>query len=436
MSRLDPLEDLVLATATHRWVSPRELSRLYVDTDRAYTLLEKYFSERFILQTCHRVEFYVYPCCEISRIKEFLGELYGNDSDVLRNFQIFTGREAVKHLLKVAAGLDSAILGECEVLGQLESAYDYAVKRRHVKDVLRTIVERAVRFGKYVRTCTNIARGVTGFGSLTVLYLRKLYQTLDDLKILLVGAGEMGSTLAKELHDAGARQVVILNRTVDKARELAEKYGYLYDVLTKETLLKYLQEVDVAIFAIATREPILTGKDISNLRRKPLIIDLGMPHNVSDDVDTAIVWLEDLAKIAEKYNREKMEEAKKIENLIQQEIENITLEVRKKILKRLLSEYIKFSYTVAEHELKRAITSRLIDKNLENTIKILLSSTINKITRPIIRLVEEYSKEKAHEIHEILTTLTKLIKEEFNYLNSTNDENGSRRSTNEDGPKR
>ncbi len=431
----DSLSSIVLIAATHRWVNPRDLSRLYLDLDYAYRKLSEIAEERFVFQTCHRVEFYLLTNDGVNP-ERVLERLYGNARNVLTYFRYFTGEDAVRHLLKVASGLDSAILGECEVLGQLETAYDYATRNRHIRDVLRLVVERAIRFGKYVRTSTGISRGVTGFGSLTVLYLKKLYQTLDDLKILIIGAGEMGSTLAKELHDAGARHVIILNRTIEKAKELAERYNYKYDLLTKENLIKYLQEVDVAIFAVSVREPLLRGEDISQLRRRPLIIDLGMPHNVDENVDTAVVWLEDLAKLAEKYNKEKLEEAKKIEELIEKELENITSELRKKTLKNLLSQYIKFVNNIATKELEKAITQKVIRPEDKEKVGIVIRAITNKALRPLIRLVEEYSKQDPQQIAKILNDLTRLIKEEFEqHTATTNDENGSRRHG-EEGPKR
>ncbi len=433
MSR-NSLNNIVLIAATHRWVSPRELSRLYLDQDYAYRRLSEIADERFVFQTCHRVEFYLLVNDGISP-ERVLRLLYSDASSVLSYFRYFVGEDAVKHLLRVASGLDSAILGECEVLGQLETAYDYAARNRHIRDVLRLVIERAIRFGKLVRTTTGISRGVTGFGSLTVLYLKKLYQILDDLRILIIGAGEMGATLAKELHDAGAKHVIILNRTIEKAKELADKYGYKCDFLTKENLIRYLQEVDVAIFAVSVREPLLRGEDISQLRRRPLIIDLGMPHNVDDNVDTAAIWLEDLAKLAEKYNREKLEEAKKIEELIEKELENIISELRKKTLKNLLSQYIRFINNIATRELDKAIARGVIRPEDRDNVSTVIRAVTNKAVRPLVCLVEEYSKQDPEQISKILRDLTRFIKEEFEHIITTSDENGSRRQG-EEGPKR
>ncbi len=406
---------LVLAAATHRWVSSQDLAKLYVDHDQTYKVLMKYFDEVFILQTCHRVEYYVYSNRTIgsNEIRDVLSEVYSASPGLVSFFKIFRGRDVIEHILRVAAGLDSVILGETDVLGQVETAYQKATQQGALKSVLRCLIEYAIRFGKYVRSTTGIARGVTGFGSLTVRFLKKLYGSLENVKILVVGAGEMGSSIVKELKDEGAKNVIILNRTLERARELAEKYGYTYDSLTVSNLLKYLEQVDVALFAISAGEPIVTREHIRGLRRKPLIVDLGVPPNVDAQGETAVINLEDLCKLAEKYNREKIEEAKKVEAILKNEIEKVLDMLNLKFLSNMIGVYMRFTEEIKRIEIEKAITKKLIDSKTAQNIDIVISSVIKKTLRPLLKTIQDMARENPVEAYSFLRRLLASLSEEF-----------------------
>ena len=406
---------LVLAAATHRWVSPQDLSKLYVDYEQAYRLLRQHFDEVFILQTCHRVEYYLYSEDALSEdyVTNMLARLYEGKQDVLKNFKIFRGRDVIEHILRVAAGLDSAIIGETDVLGQVESAYQRALRAGTLRGVLRCLVEYAIRFGKHVRTTTGIARGITGFGSLAVKLLKKLYVDLSTVKILVVGAGEMGSSIVKELNDEGAKSVIILNRTLDKARELASKYGYMYDSLTQENLLRYLEQIDVAIFAVSTSEPLLRREHIKQLRKRPLIVDLGVPPNVDAQGETAVITFEDLCKLAEKYNREKLEEAKKVESMLKDEINRVIELLNARFLSRMIGTYMRFIEKVKTLELKKALNRKVISEDSIKSVELVVSSVINKALRPLIKTIQDLARESPSDAYMFLRRILDSVSREF-----------------------
>jgi len=409
------LENLVLIAATHRWLNTDELSKLYTDIEDTYRkILQKFnIDELFILQTCHRVEYYTYSRDNIDyTYKDIICEVYRND-EYLKYFKIFKGLEVVEHILKVAAGLDSAIIGECDVLGQLEKAYDYALRNRYIRDILKLIIERSIRFGKYVRTVTGISRGIHGFGSLIVQLLKRLYEDLENTKILIVGAGDLGSTIAKELYDKNSRNVVILNRTIDKARQIAEKLGYKYDKLDIDTLIRYMENSDVTILAISSEKPIITKEIIKKLRKKPLIIDLGVPRLVEKDIEAPVIYFEDLIKLAEKYNRDKLEEVKKVEEMLKQELKNISIEIEKKELKKLVGKYVEFAYNIARKELEKAVKEGLVEDRQIEKLDIVIRSITSKIVRPIIKTLEENIQQDTQKIKQILIEIIQNIEKEF-----------------------
>ncbi len=412
---IDVERNLALAAATHRWVSPQQLAKLYVDYDHAYRALRRYFDEVYILQTCHRVEYYLYSESEISenKVQLALRELYRPDDHKVTHFRVMRGVEVIRHLLRVASGLDSVVLGETDVLGQVEFAYQKAILAGALRSVLRSLVEYSIRFGKHVRTVTGISRGVTGFGSLTIRLLKKLYGDLSTIKVLVVGAGEMGASIVKELRDEGAREIVILNRTLEKARELASRYGCRYDVLTTETLLRYLEKVDVALFAVSTSSPILEREHVRKLRKRPLIVDLSVPPSVNVQGETAVIGFEDLCKLAEKYNREKVEEARKVELMLEEEINKVLEVLNVRFLSKMIGLYMRFAEEIKREELNRALSRGLVDPDTLRRIDVVVSSIVKKTLRPFLRAVQDIAKVSPVEAYSLLRRVLDSMNIEF-----------------------
>ncbi len=415
------IDNLVLIAATHKWVSTEELSQLYVDPSQVYPLLFKIsssVSEVFILQTCHRAEYYIYlrNSSDIDNLLSMFFEKVYSDR-FSKYFRIFTGEDAIRHILRVAAGLESAILGENDVLGQLEKAYDHALRERYVRDVLKIVIERSIRFGKYVRTVTGISRGVHGYGSLSVKVIERLYGRLDNISILVVGAGDLGTTIVKELHEKGARRIILLNRTIEKAEQICREIGCEYYRLDEENLIKYLENVDVAVLAVSSDRPIITRELVNRIRRRPLIIDLGVPRLVERDVDAPVIFFDDLTKLAERYNREKLQEVRKVEQLLEEELRNILTEIEKRELKKMIGRYIEFAYNISRRELEKAVQRGLIDSKNSDKIEIVIRSIVSKIVRPLIKTIEENIEDTQSK--ELFRKIMKNIEKEFSNIVQT-----------------
>ncbi|NPA24170.1 MAG: glutamyl-tRNA reductase [Crenarchaeota archaeon] len=409
------IDNLVLLAATHRWVATEDLSQLYVDPSQTYPQVFKLspsVSEVFIFQTCHRVEYYIYvkSRLDVDNIISLFFERIYNDR-LSRHFRTFTGEEAVRHLLRVAAGLESAIIGENDVLGQLERAYDNALRNRYVRDVLKFVIERSIRFGKHVRTVTGISKGVHGYGSLSVRIIERLYGRLNNISILVVGAGDLGTTIVKELKERGAENIILLNRTIERAEQICREINCRYDKLTSENLIKYLENVDVAIMAISSDKPILTRDMLKRVRRKPLIIDLGVPRLVEKEVDAPVIYFDDLTRLAERYNREKIHEIRKVEQLLEEELKNMLNELEKRELKKLVGRYIEFSYNIARRELEKAAEKKVIDPENVEKLDIVIRSIVSKLVRPIIKTIEE--REEDQKMRELLRKIIDNIEKEF-----------------------
>ncbi len=420
----DLLSNVKAVIITHRWASTSILSKYYTNDDELYTYLKSIANEAYILQTCHRVEIYLNT--DRKDYIDYVRKFYENrklDSQLLKPIE---GLEAIKHLFEVASGLDSAVIGEHEVLGQVERAYYKALKMGYLNSVLKFIIERAVRFGKHVRTVTSISKGPQGLGSLAIEFIKRLYRDLSNVKILVIGAGEVGSTVVKELHDKGARRVKILNRSFEKAKQLADKYNFEAEKLTKESLINNLEQYEVAIFALSLTEPIIRRGDLKGLKRRPLIIDLGLPRNVEDMSDVMVLSIDDLSKMAEEVCKFKQNEVKKVREMLDDELIKTLSLLKRKIIEIRLGNLLQKIENIKIKEIKRSLRRGLFREEDFDKLNVLTSSVIKKIILPVVDYIKNLAETESLKI--ALAIIKQLEK-------SLHDENGSL-GTSEESPKR
>jgi len=241
-------------------------------------------SEAVLLSTCSRFELYAEaadPGAATERVAEWFKRRCG--PVVGPHLYAKSGRSAVEHLFRVAAGLDSWILGETEILGQVKSAYEAAAKAGGTARTLNILFQKALNAGKEVRTRTPIAQGVTSVGGAAALLTKKIFGESGARSVVVFGAGTMAESATRHLMAKGVCTVTVANRTLEKAVELA---GALGGAATDfESGLALLATADVAIFSTASASAVLGRdrlQDLLKLRRgRPLfLIDIGVPRNV------------------------------------------------------------------------------------------------------------------------------------------------------------
>ncbi len=189
--------------------------------------LENVFEEAMVLDTCNRTELYFVPTEQGDCMDNFFGhmkELKGLDQDVDRSvFYCYDGQAAVEHLFSVAAALDSQIVGEHQILGQLKEAYRVASEERTARFLLNKLMHRAFRVGKRTQSETQLGRGSVSVASAAAELAGQIFSDMSDKAVLLVGAGQTAEAAAKGLISAGVKQVVVANRTLSRAEELTEQ---------------------------------------------------------------------------------------------------------------------------------------------------------------------------------------------------------------------
>lgn len=292
--------------------------------DRLFSLGE--FQEAVILSTCNRLEVYARPKQErsaaLKAATQFFHSLYGN-KNLERALYRFEGTQAVEHLFRVAAGLDSMVVGETEILGQVKSAYVFSQSHGCTGKITNVLFQRALFVGKQVRTKTTISEGASSVGSIAVQLAERIFGPLHQHRILLLGAGEIAEITARHLLSQKAGEIVILNRTLERARDLAKTFkgeaGPL-DALEAELL-----KADIVICSTASDKPLITKKMIGPLMkvrrgRSLYFVDIAVPRNVEPKVhgiDNAYVYnIDDLQELIQENMARRKNEVKTAETLV------------------------------------------------------------------------------------------------------------------------
>ena len=288
-------------------------------------------SESVIVSTCHRSEIYGIGDGERAgeELARFVAEWRGLDRAVLEESGFHrTGAEAVRHLFRVAAGLDSMALGESEVLGQVRQALSIARETGSTRAVLHRLFESAVRAGKRVRTETEIAVHPLSIASIAVELADKVFGDLPDRTLLLLGSGETGTLFARHVLEAGLRDLRIANRTRAHAEELAGRIGAR--VVPWEDVARELPSADVVVGTTASPEPVVRRSDVEaamRLRRgRPMFfLDLAMPPDIDPAVrgiyNVFAYDLDGLAEVASENRRRRTREVPLAEQILEEELE-------------------------------------------------------------------------------------------------------------------
>jgi len=289
-------------------------------------------AEAALLSTCNRVEL-VAVSTESARAAEelrgFLALERRVEADAFESaLYHLEGREAVRHLFRVGASLDSMVLGEPQILGQLKIAYAQAVRAGTLGMILHRTFHRAFSVAKRVRKGTLIGHGAVSVSSAAVSLAREIFDDLKDKTVMLLGAGQMAELTARQLVKLGVQSLLIVNRTFERAAALARELGGT--AVTFENYKPYLKIADVLIGSVATARPLLGPEDIEPILRerryRPMfLIDLGVPRNFHERLSTLenvyLYDIDDLGTAVTNSRAEREREAEKAEVFVAEEVE-------------------------------------------------------------------------------------------------------------------
>jgi len=286
--------------------------------------------EGVILSTCNRTELY---CAVDSGASEavalWLSHFQHLTEDELHPalYQLQDG-EAVRHLMRVAAGLDSLVLGEPQILGQVKQALDTASKQGSVKGLLNRLFQRTFGVAKRVRTETEIGAYGVSVAYVAVTLARQIFGDLSQVKVLLIGAGETIELVGQHLHGQSVSEITVANRTLLRAQAIAT--AWQADVITLNEIPQVLPNVDLVISSTASPLPILgkglVERALKQRRNKPmLLIDIAVPRDIEEEVgqlsDAYLYTVDDLQNIVAENQRHREQAARQAEQIVQDERE-------------------------------------------------------------------------------------------------------------------
>ena len=297
----------------------------------ALPLLAERVGQAVVLSTCNRTEVYAVadePADTTEEVRRFVAGYHGLDPAVLApHMYDLVDTEAARHLFRVSSGLDSMILGESQILGQVRGALTAASDSNSLKTPVSRLFHRAIRTGRRVREETDLGRNALSISFAAVQLCERVLRTLGGARVLLIGAGEAGQLVARALRTTGAGELVIANRTLERGQDVARELGGTAAPLSEIDQL--LRDADIAIAATETPEYVLTAEAVQAAAEKRgdrslLLFDLGVPRNIEPETadleNVSLFNIDDLSSIAEENLKERENAAGEAEQIVEDEV--------------------------------------------------------------------------------------------------------------------
>ncbi len=288
--------------------------------------------EAIILSTCNRVELYANVKDNkraAEAVKTFLSEFHNiNRSSLDTGLYIYDGVNAVRHIFRVASSLDSMVVGEPQILGQLKAAFELALSQKTTGILLNKLMKKAISVAKRVRTETRIAENAVSISFAAVELAKKIFTDLSKRVFMLLGAGEMAELAAKHLIGSGVREALVSNRTYERACDLAKEFGG--KPVRFDEFIDEMAKADIVICSTGAPKYIVTKSQMQKVmkerkQRQVFLIDISVPRNLDpeiNDLDNVYLYnVDDLQGVVDSNLFERKKEAEKAEKIIDEELE-------------------------------------------------------------------------------------------------------------------
>ncbi len=380
-------------------------------------------TEAVLLSTCNRVELYTAtedPALAPSHhdVAEFMASYHG-----LHLFDVFdelferTGEDTVMHLFTVAAGLDSMVLGEPQILSQVKQAYDLACERKCAGPLTHSIFQAALRTAKRVTRETEISRKRVSIPSVAVADLAsQFFERFDDKRVLVIGAGEMGQETLLYLADAGVRDVVVVNRRIERAQKLAEQWNGR--AAPWENLLAELAEADLVVSTTGSDRPIVTLDDYlkvegARFQRPLFILDLAIPRDFDPAIEEQglnvyLYSIDDLQQACEANRKEREKELPRALKIVEEESAAFMADLNRRATGPIIHRLKQGMQQPKDDELRRLFNKlpELTDRERAE-IERSFERLINKLLHPPLESLRDESQNGSP--HALLDALKRLF---------------------------
>ncbi|MDZ4172304.1 MAG: glutamyl-tRNA reductase [Methanobacteriaceae archaeon] len=402
----------------HKTADIQTMESCVSSLDDLFSYLDSnYKVDEFIsIKTCNRAEYYV--MVDDALIKSDLNscsllEDLQSQSILKEGLVIEKDQNALEHLLRLASGLESMIIGEDQILGQIREAKKRGIKECSSGLFLNAIFTKSLHVGQAVRKKTSINRGSISIGSAAVALAEEVHGDLKCKKVLIVGAGKMGTLVAKALVEKHLKAIVVANRTHDRAVELAKELGGC--AIHFDQLMDAMVDADVIISATGAPHPILTREKVEEAvpveRRKSLVmVDIANPRDIEDSVaelGVKIFNIDNLRGIADENRKMREKEAKEAENIVKKELILLEKSLKHMAVEPLISQIRCEMELIRLNETQKAIKMLGDINGKEKIIENLTKSVVDKIFYDIVFNIKSAAENEDREVIKACETLFK-----------------------------
>ena len=370
-----------------------------------------FLREVVILSTCNRTELFSIVADDDDtpervdlKLLQWLGDYHHIPTTELRDHAYcYRDRDALRHIIQVASGLDSMVLGEPQILGQIKSAYSEAREAEAVGAELLRIFPHVFSVAKKVRTDTGIGENPVSVAYAAVNLAQHIFSDLSTTRALLIGAGETIELVARHLSESGVREIVVANRTLGRARELAQRFGAEAVLLAE--IPTQLARADIVIASTASQLPILGKGAVEHAlklrkHRPIMMIDIAVPRDIEEQVgelnDIYLYTVDDLTEIIDENKRNRESEARKADEIIDQGIEDYFQNLRALDGVETLKAFRSQAEQLRDQELEKSLRQLQKGDDPEQVLRQLARSLTNKfIHSPSIEMKKASAEGKS-----------------------------------------
>lgn len=383
-------QNIINARITFRNAPIHILERFTIrDLENAYVHFKKHsgLEECVIIQTCNRIELFgKAKNYNIDKIKKTWASLTGLEEEAFEeNIEVVENLEAIHHLLKLTSGLDSMVIGEEQILGQIKNSITSARNAKASGQHLNNLFDKAIRIGTRIRNSSGINRGGISVGSMAVKLAEENVDELKLKKILLIGTGEVSTLVAKSLARRGY-DFVVTSRTMDRSQAFCETMGgkpvKFEDVLSGFENYDVLFVATTAPYFLVTQERIVKAMKIK--KSGMMILDLSNPRTVDEKVATIgavkLMNLDQIAEMVEKNMKSRLNKVKSVENIISEEVSVLEASMKRLDAEPLVKDVFKNIDSLREKELQKAL--QMLNEKDEKKIKI-----IEELTKAVVESI-------------------------------------------------
>lgn len=401
---------IVLLGLNHKSAPVEVRERLAFDSPgmvRALRLLKDRFREAefVLLSTCNRVELYCASKREggvtAENLADFLSEFHNIPLEKFQEFlYAYEDEDSVKHLLTVASSLDSMVVGEAQIIGQVKESYRLACTARSTGKVLNHLFHCAFATAKKVYTTTSISSGRTSVAGVAVELAMQLFADISSAKVVVIGAGEMGELLVRHLLHVGCEDITIINRSYERGQNMAKRHGVV--ARKWEELAERLTRADIAIGSAAVQDCLFKKDSFRKMMDKRhkgtlLIVDIAVPRNFEPSVneieDVYLYSIDDLSEVVEQNREAREQDVAKGMQIVSENVADFMDWFGTRDIGPLIGQMKEEFAQISQNELERFFVGTRQEATCKEVMRAMVNRIVNKLLHCVIKNVSTVAKE-------------------------------------------